>query len=96
MYVELNKDKYANIFAHTHKLKKSETLIEHSFLTKIYLERIIQSKNLETLLDNLIKSIDDKHSLLIKKLFYNAIYLHDLGKINPSFQFNKMKNKLKA
>ncbi|MEA2091176.1 MAG: CRISPR-associated helicase Cas3', partial [Campylobacterota bacterium] len=31
---------------------------------------------------------------LIKEMFYNAIYLHDLGKMNPCFQSKKMSNPL--
>lgn len=94
MYIKLDEQKYKNIFAHTHKDKKSETLIAHSLLTKEYLNKILEVKNLIPLIDNLINNLDYENRDLIKKLFYNAIYLHDLGKINPSFQFNKMKNNL--
>ncbi len=92
MYIKLDEQKYKNIFAHTHNDKKSETLIAHSLLTKKYLNQILTKKNLVPLIDNLINNLDYENSDLIKKLFYNAIYLHDLGKINPSFQANKMKN----
>jgi len=72
----------------------NETLLEHLNCTKKYLERIITEKHLELLIDALVESIDDKHSTLIKEMFYNAIYLHDLGKMNPCFQSKKMGNPL--
>jgi len=93
MYIDLGA-KYDKYFAHTNKNKKSETLTEHSLLTKEYLDKIILNNNLMDTIDDLIKSIDCKYFELIKKLFYNAIFLHDLGKTNPSFQFNKMNNTL--
>ncbi|MCK5867098.1 MAG: hypothetical protein KAG14_01735, partial [Mycoplasmataceae bacterium] len=49
-------------------------------------------KNLDEIIDNLIIKIDVKYKDLIKELFINAIYMHDMGKINPSFQSNKMRN----
>jgi CRISPR-associated endonuclease/helicase Cas3 len=94
MYIKLDEQKYKNFFAHTCKNKEKEPLLKHSNLTKKYLERIIDEKNLRELIDNLIIKIDKDNFLLIRRLFYNAIYLHDLGKINPSFQANKMDNKL--
>lgn len=71
-----------------------ETLIAHSSLTLVYLEKIIKDKNLDNLLTTLILSIDKTHSTLIREMFISAIHLHDLGKKNPYFQANKMKNKL--
>jgi len=77
-----------SILAHTPK----ETLIEHSNLTLEYLQKIISEKNLDSILDNLIVAIDNRHNMLIKEMFINAIYLHDLGKKNPYFQAHKMDN----
>lgn len=94
MYLPLDDKKYQDYLAHRKEGKESETLLEHLELTKNYLERIIQEKNLNTLIDNLIAKIDDKYQNFIKKLFVNAIYLHDLGKTNPAFQDIKMKNPL--
>jgi len=91
MYLDLKlfgiDEKY---LAHT----PDETLAEHLDCTKKYLEKIIKEKHLEPLIDTLIERIDNKHSMLIKEMFYNAIYLHDLGKMNPCFQSKKMKNPL--
>ena len=81
-------------FAHTSSKYKSETLIEHSNLTLEYFEKIVKVKNLDSLIDKLIKQIDYKNFTLIKEMFKNAVYLHDLGKINPCFQAKKMSNPL--
>lgn len=62
-----------------------ETLQEHSDLTVGYLEKILAVKSLEELIDSLILKIDSKNFKLIKKMFIDAIYLHDIGKKNPYF-----------
>ncbi|MBD3808695.1 MAG: CRISPR-associated endonuclease Cas3'', partial [Epsilonproteobacteria bacterium] len=74
--------------AHTPK----ETLIEHSNLTLEYLYKILRSKNLESIVDRLIKAIDHINSELLREIFENSIYLHDIGKTNPHFQAKKMRN----
>ena len=94
MFIELKKNKYNDFYAHRKDGKTSETLIEHSDLTKLYFEKILKTKNLNAIIDKLILKIDNKYNLLIKRLFINAIYLHDLGKTNPAFQANKMNNPL--
>ncbi len=77
-----------SILAHS----PSETLQEHSDLTLKYCKKILTSKKLETLIDELILKVDNKHCDLIKEMFFDAIYLHDLGKTNPYFQAKKMQN----
>jgi CRISPR-associated endonuclease/helicase Cas3 len=94
MYIELNEQKYKDFFAHTCNSKPKEKLIDHCNLTKFYLEKIVEEKNLSNLIDNMIIDLDKDNFILIKKLFYNAIFLHDLGKTNESFQANKMDNEL--
>lgn len=83
-----------SILAHTSKTnsKSYETLFAHSGLTYRYFEKIIESKSLQTILDDLIKKIDYMHHKLIDQMFKDAIYLHDLGKKNPYFQAKKMGN----
>jgi CRISPR-associated endonuclease/helicase Cas3 len=76
------------ILAHT----PDETLIAHSFMTKEYFKKIKEIKRLDTLIDNLLFNLDNKYFELIKEMFDNTIYLHDIGKINPYFQANKMNN----
>ncbi len=96
MYLNLEElnlvDNLSIIFAHRKKNKKKETLEEHLNLTKEYLEFLISTKKLNKIIDGLLFSVSRPHHNLLKKMFYNAVYLHDLGKINPSFQKNKMDN----
>lgn len=94
MYLQLDQVKYKNYLAHRKEGKESEKLLDHLELTRVYLERISEAKGLTHLIDKLIVKIDETYQELIKRLFYNAIYLHDLGKINPAFQANKMDNPL--
>jgi len=77
-----------SILAHS----PDETLEEHSNLTLSYFQKIIQDKHLDTLIDKIISKIDMQNSKLIKEMFVDAIYLHDLGKCNPYFQAKKMNN----
>lgn len=74
----------------------SETLIEHSNLTLEYLYKILKYKNIESIVDKLCQIIDVKDSELLKEIFINTIYLHDVGKTNPYFQAKKMNNKFFA
>ena len=58
MFIELDIIKYQSFLAHKKDGKRGETLIEHSDLTKLYLKKILKSKNLDNLLDELILKID--------------------------------------
>ncbi|MDR2342621.1 MAG: CRISPR-associated helicase Cas3' [Campylobacteraceae bacterium] len=71
----------------------NETLIEHANLTLKYFCKIIKAKNLEILINNLIKEVSTENFELIKEMFVNVVYLHDIGKKNPYFQANRMQNK---
>lgn len=81
-------------FAHTLDSSPSETLSAHLNLTMSYYEKIVADKKLQTLIDSLIHQMDSKNFALIKEMFVNTIYLHDLGKKNPCFQARKMNNPL--
>ena len=81
-------------FAHTSDSHPSETLSAHLNLTMSYYKKIVADKKLQTLIDSLINQIDSKNFDLIKEMFENTIYLHDLGKKNPCFQARKMNNPL--
>jgi CRISPR-associated endonuclease/helicase Cas3 len=80
-------------FAHTRGSDK-ETLSAHLNLTCNYYQKIVTCKNLAPLIDAIIEQIDSENALLIKEMFENAIFLHDLGKKNPCFQAKKMGNPL--
>lgn len=69
-----------------------ETLIAHSNLTLEYFHKIAAHKNLHILIDNLLQRIDSENFYLLKEMFINTIFLHDIGKINPCFQAKKMNN----
>ncbi|WP_418180862.1 CRISPR-associated helicase Cas3' [Aliarcobacter lanthieri] len=70
----------------------NETLIEHSLITKYYFEKIKEEKRLDNIIDTMLLNIDKKYFHFIKEMFENTIILHDIGKINPFFQVNKMNN----
>ena len=81
-----------NIYAHQKTFKRKETLREHSALTREYLKTLMKHKNLDCLLDDLLGKISERNFNLLKSMFVNAIFLHDLGKTNPNFQKIKMDN----
>jgi CRISPR-associated endonuclease/helicase Cas3 len=94
MYIDIKKflgEK--SIYAHLNEDKK-ETLIKHTNLTEKYLNKILEDKKLKKIIDEIINNLGIKENLkqLIKEMFYNAVILHDIGKINPIFQIIKMLN----
>lgn len=80
------------IYAHKGSGKK-ETLYEHAMLTKHYLDKMNSVKNIEEKVKQLLKSAfgitDTERGWL---LFHQGIVYHDLGKVNPSFQADRMDN----
>ncbi|MBX2976926.1 MAG: CRISPR-associated helicase Cas3' [Ignavibacteriaceae bacterium] len=95
-----NRDDY---FAHL-KDGKTESLFEHTSLVLEYFLRLIDQNELEIIIDRLIvKDVDKvdtkrKSELqnLVKQMFVAVIYFHDIGKVNPNFQIDKMKNRVFA
>lgn len=84
-------------YAHTKASSEKELLASHLELTYKYYERMEKKKNLDVVVKNIIKStfiINEKVVAKIYVLFKQAIYYHDIGKINPLFQKNKMDNDL--
>ncbi|MEQ8198738.1 MAG: CRISPR-associated endonuclease Cas3'', partial [Clostridiaceae bacterium] len=86
-----------NIYAHKkEQTDEKEKLIEHMDLTYEYFQAICREKNLDTVFENMEKKLLNKVSFegisLWKELLCNAIYMHDIGKINCNFQTRKMKN----
>lgn len=103
--VEINKypykDKIKNteiLYAHIKDDEKSELLEEHMELCVKYLKDIAEDKNLEIIFRKIYKAIfkglekDEECYKVFIELIYNAVYTHDLGKINRLFQILKMKN----
>lgn len=85
-----------NIFyAHVNKTSK-ETIKEHSERCLKYLQMIHQQKDIDTVLNKIINclypNLSKNSYSMLKEAFYNVITMHDLGKVNPSFQKEKMKN----
>lgn len=82
-------------YAHIEPTKSPEKLLEHLSLTQEYAEKIIKNKNLIntlSILENKFELTEKSLKSLFEEMFYSAIYLHDLGKINKNFQIKKMKN----
>ena len=78
-----------------------ESLQKHSRLVFEYFLRLVKENNIEdylnklfcnsaSLLDNVSKK--NEFANFIRYLFAKAIYWHDIGKINPNFQIEKMDN----
>lgn len=87
------------LYAHTHEIKEKETLQEHSKLTFYYFRRLVKEKGLKSVISNTIIKLNTNEQIqstntqiMIETMFINAIYLHDIGKINPQFQRQQMEN----
>jgi len=90
-------------FAHLSKDKsEKEPLFEHSELVAKYCLRLMESHKIDHLLDYLIEKLipllpvnsEKEFGNLFKEIFIAAIVYHDLGKVNPNFQVQKMENEL--
>ncbi|WP_241428159.1 CRISPR-associated endonuclease Cas3'' [Clostridium sp. DJ247] len=94
-------DNLKNIYAHRSSEDSSaekEKLTEHIKLTYKYLLFICKQKNLDNVFMNFEKNLlKGKQKNIIhfwKEMLVNTIYMHDIGKINPGFQYDVMKNHL--
>lgn len=98
-YIEeiLNNNKYI-YYAHTKENSNDkELLYSHLELTFRYFEKMESYKNLDKKVNEMIKQTFKIDEILVQKvydLFKSAIYYHDIGKINPTFQKEKMDNDL--
>lgn len=84
-------------YAHTKASRPKELLASHLNLTYKYYTKMEEEKDLAKIVKNIIENtFHSKSNLtdLIYELFTQAIYYHDIGKINPLFQKNKMDNNL--
>jgi len=84
-------------YAHKDQIgtRDKELLIDHMNCTIKYFKIYTEKKGLIPIIKNLIKKagFEDSDTFIILDMFVNAIYLHDIGKINPDFQRKKMENK---
>lgn len=72
-----------------------ETLEDHSSLCFEYFNKIIDNKNLKIIYKNIMKRVNIQDVDLFNKMLDCIFLLHDIGKVNPLFQKNKMNNELK-
>jgi len=90
------------LLAHTRQKRAAgqpETLVEHSNLVQYFADQLCEHNGLSEAIERAVEKLTVKDKPLcatarqmIKIWFRQAIYLHDLGKINPAFQKNKMQN----
>ncbi|RCX12704.1 CRISPR-associated endonuclease/helicase Cas3 [Anaerobacterium chartisolvens] len=80
-------------------IKEKETLCEHLSLTKKYLMLLLEKKGIEDIVHGIAgnmrldgSKLSEDYVELISDMFFNAVYLHDTGKINPGFQNRRMEN----
>lgn len=83
-------------YAHTKEgSNEKELLSSHLELTYSYYKKMEEYKNLDKKVKNIIENLFTIRTEIkekIYKMFKSAIYYHDIGKINPLFQKNKMHN----
>lgn len=103
MHVNINNviNNSSDYLAHIKPNKKDELLEEHMELTYEYYKKIIKGN--ENIVSNSFNKlhlreknkeicISEKVKFMLIDMFENAIFLHDIGKTNLSFQKNKMGN----
>ena len=99
IFGELSKTYYAHL---SKDKSNKETLFEHSELVSKYCLRLMDSHKIDQLLDFLIEKLisllpiksENEFGNFYKEIFIAAIVYHDLGKVNPNFQVQKMDNEL--
>lgn len=82
-------------FAHTDGFSgQDEPLIEHLKLTMKYFDEYQCNKELESKIKKILElcGFDEAEINEGYNLFVNAVFLHDIGKINPAYQSNVMNN----
>jgi CRISPR-associated endonuclease/helicase Cas3 len=92
-----NPNRYLAHLPKQNEIKDAETLLEHSALVLSYAQNVSRAFGLSRVIDELIdEGLSEKSSsvlkALVKELFFQSIYFHDFGKINPNFQRRKMIN----
>ena len=82
-------------FAHVAKdNKQKETLKEHTERCQKYWKNLVEKKNLTEILEEFEKcyfnSTDEKVKEIFESMTVNIVTMHDIGKVNPEFQKEKM------
>lgn len=85
-------------FAHNRELnEEKETLQEHINRCIQHFMSIVKAKKMEDIFRNFVEQWfpdNEQYSKFFEMIIINTIVFHDLGKINPLFQKEKMKNSL--
>lgn len=96
--IDKNIENNENIYAHISQNKQKETLKQHLNLVYKYFLKICDKKDINSVFDRLENSFFENSSKeninIFKELIINAVYMHDIGKINTDFQYIKMENKI--
>ena len=90
-----------NFFAHKKKVGSKivyEKLITHIELANKYFFSICREKNIDEIFkrfeDMYLKEVSEDGKCIFRELLINIVNFHDIGKINPRFQLDKMDNEL--
>lgn len=96
--IQKNINNIDDLYAHKDRKddQRKEKFKDHIKLTYKYFLFICREKCLDNVFCNLENNIfKNKNIIMInlyKEMFANTIYMHDVGKINPAFQYDIMKN----
>lgn len=88
-------------FAHKKKRDNKiiyENLLDHIELANKYFLNICNEKNIGEIFkrfeDRYLEELSEEGKCIFRELLINIVNFHDIGKINPRFQLDKMDNKL--
>ncbi|QGY47490.1 CRISPR-associated helicase Cas3' [Maribellus comscasis] len=92
-----NPNRYFAHLAKDNEAGGAETLLEHSDLVLYYAQKVCEKYGLNLVIQRLIEkgsseSVSSEFRAVVYKLFFQSVYFHDFGKINPNFQREKMNN----
>lgn len=79
-------------WAHTDDDKQPELLKEHLQKCLDYYDLLCKEKGIGKIIKDCIKDCNCTEIDMVYMLFVNAIYMHDIGKINPNYQRDVLKN----
>lgn len=95
--VEKSVNKEYCIYAHKDK-ERYEYLYEHINLCEKYFLKIINEKGIDEVFtrfeDDFLPQVSKKCKIIFREMIINTIIMHDMGKVNPLFQENRLGNKL--